>query len=63
MGNLLRVRTLLLQHIAKQDEEKTTDFLCDGNPLPALCFAASSFIALTECLTCAKHRHGWHNSA
>ena len=29
MGDLLRVRTLVLQHIAKQDEEKTTDFLCD----------------------------------
>jgi hypothetical protein len=29
VGNLLRVRTLVLQHIAKQDEEKTTDFLCD----------------------------------
>lgn len=28
MGNLLRVRTLVLQHIAKQDEEKITDFLC-----------------------------------
>ncbi len=26
---MLRVRTLVLQHIAKQDEEKTTDFLCD----------------------------------
>lgn len=63
VGNLLRVRTLVLQHIAKQDEEKTTDFLCDSNPLPALCFAASSFIAMTACLTCAKRRNRWHNSA
>ena len=29
VGDLLRVRTLVLQHIAKQDEEKITDFLCD----------------------------------
>lgn len=27
VANMLRVRTLVLQHIAKQDETKTTDFL------------------------------------
>lgn len=40
VGNLLRVRTLVLQHIAKQDEEKTTDFLCAGSPYCALLYDA-----------------------
>jgi Ankyrin repeats (3 copies) len=47
VGNLLRVRTLVLQHIAKQDEEKTTDFLCAGPLLPVLSLAAC------HCANCA----------
>ncbi len=36
VGNMLRIRTLVMQHIAKQDEEKTTDFLCEYLPLACL---------------------------
>lgn len=53
VSNMLRIRTLVLQHIAKQDEEKTTDFLC-ATPCAPPHTCSDALAAVLCCL--AYHR-------